>query len=78
MQVQAIGRQWFSVTSLDNSFYSEQIALSRTFCIYEEVGTKFSSITSLAITFCLLLKYVTVASNFILAKSSVLGFLLSC
>lgn len=36
-QVQAIGRQWFSVTSLDNSFYSKQIALSRTFCIYEEV-----------------------------------------
>ncbi|KAI5353358.1 hypothetical protein L3X38_006251 [Prunus dulcis] len=36
-QVQAIGCQWFSVTSLDNSFYSKHIALSRTFCIYEEV-----------------------------------------
>ncbi|KAB2620072.1 UDP-3-O-[3-hydroxymyristoyl] N-acetylglucosamine deacetylase 2 [Pyrus ussuriensis x Pyrus communis] len=36
-QVDAIGCQWFSVTSLDNSFYSKQIALSRTFCIYEEV-----------------------------------------
>ncbi|KAL6192589.1 PREDICTED: probable UDP-3-O-[3-hydroxymyristoyl] N-acetylglucosamine deacetylase 2 [Fragaria vesca subsp. vesca] len=36
-QVPAIGRQWFSVSSLDKSLYSEQIALSRTFCTYEEV-----------------------------------------
>ncbi|KAM5575299.1 putative UDP-3-O-acyl-N-acetylglucosamine deacetylase 1, mitochondrial [Rosa sericea] len=36
-QVPAIGSQWFSVTLLDKSLYSKQIALSRTFCIYEEV-----------------------------------------
>lgn len=36
-QAPAIGRQWFSSTLLDVSFYSKQIASSRTFCIYEEV-----------------------------------------
>lgn len=36
-QVHAIGCQWFSSTPLENSFYSKQIALSRTFCVYEEV-----------------------------------------
>ncbi|KAL0326840.1 UNVERIFIED_CONTAM: putative UDP-3-O-acyl-N-acetylglucosamine deacetylase 1, mitochondrial [Sesamum angustifolium] len=36
-QAPAIGRQWFSSTLLDESFYSKQIASSRTFCIYEEV-----------------------------------------
>ncbi|KAJ7954327.1 UDP-3-O-acyl N-acetylglucosamine deacetylase [Quillaja saponaria] len=36
-QVHAIGSQWFSSSPLDNLFYSEQIASSRTFCIYEEV-----------------------------------------
>lgn len=60
MQVPDIGRQWFSVTSLDKSLYSEQIALSRTFCTYEEVSTIYY--TSPAITFCLLLKYNIVAT----------------
>ncbi|GER37194.1 UDP-3-O-[3-hydroxymyristoyl] N-acetylglucosaminedeacetylase [Striga asiatica] len=32
-----IGRQWFSSTLLDESFYSEAIAQARTFCLYEEV-----------------------------------------
>ncbi|KAL7149544.1 hypothetical protein ABFS83_05G048300 [Erythranthe nasuta] len=36
-QAPAIGRQWFSSTLLDESFYLEAIASSRTFCIYEEV-----------------------------------------
>ncbi|XP_068663727.1 probable UDP-3-O-acyl-N-acetylglucosamine deacetylase 1, mitochondrial isoform X1 [Aristolochia californica] len=36
-QVPAIGRQWFSCLSLDSSVYTEEIASSRTFCIYEEV-----------------------------------------
>ncbi|XP_062150154.1 probable UDP-3-O-acyl-N-acetylglucosamine deacetylase 1, mitochondrial [Alnus glutinosa] len=36
-QVHAIGCQWFSAVSLDNYFYSEQIASSRTFCVHEEV-----------------------------------------
>ncbi|KAH6790387.1 UDP-3-O-acyl N-acetylglycosamine deacetylase family protein [Perilla frutescens var. frutescens] len=36
-QAPAIGRQWFSSTLLDESFYSSSIAPSRTFCIYEEV-----------------------------------------
>ncbi|KAL0446724.1 UNVERIFIED_CONTAM: putative UDP-3-O-acyl-N-acetylglucosamine deacetylase 1, mitochondrial [Sesamum latifolium] len=36
-QAPTIGRQWFSSTLLDESFYSKQIASSRTFCIYEEV-----------------------------------------
>ncbi|XP_051145022.1 probable UDP-3-O-acyl-N-acetylglucosamine deacetylase 1, mitochondrial isoform X2 [Andrographis paniculata] len=36
-QVPTIGRQWFSSSFSDDSFYSEQIASSRTFCIYEEV-----------------------------------------
>ncbi|KAF5450320.1 hypothetical protein F2P56_030683 [Juglans regia] len=36
-EVHGIGCQWFSSTSLDEYFYSEQIASSRTFCIYEEV-----------------------------------------
>ncbi|GAU20377.1 hypothetical protein TSUD_11950, partial [Trifolium subterraneum] len=33
----AIGSQWFSTTPLDDLVYSKQIAMSRTFCIYEEV-----------------------------------------
>ncbi|KAK2453491.1 UDP-3-O-acyl N-acetylglycosamine deacetylase family protein [Trifolium repens] len=32
-----IGCQWFSTTPLDDLVYSKQIAMSRTFCIYEEV-----------------------------------------
>ncbi|KAK7310123.1 hypothetical protein RJT34_07416 [Clitoria ternatea] len=36
-QAPAIGSQWFSTTPLDSLVYSAQIALSRTFCIYEEV-----------------------------------------
>ncbi|KAG2708306.1 hypothetical protein I3760_05G185700 [Carya illinoinensis] len=36
-EVHGIGCQWFSSASLDDYFYSEQIASSRTFCIYEEV-----------------------------------------
>ncbi|KAB1205829.1 putative UDP-3-O-[3-hydroxymyristoyl] N-acetylglucosamine deacetylase 5 [Morella rubra] len=36
-QVPAIGCQWFSSVSLDQSFYCEQIASARTFCVYEEV-----------------------------------------
>ncbi|KAG6600846.1 putative UDP-3-O-acyl-N-acetylglucosamine deacetylase 5, mitochondrial, partial [Cucurbita argyrosperma subsp. sororia] len=36
-QVPGIGCQWFSTAPLDNMFYAEQIAPSRTFCIYEEV-----------------------------------------
>ncbi|XP_061369035.1 probable UDP-3-O-acyl-N-acetylglucosamine deacetylase 1, mitochondrial [Gastrolobium bilobum] len=36
-QAPAIGCQWFSTTPLDYLVYSMQIALSRTFCIYEEV-----------------------------------------
>ncbi|XP_058724437.1 probable UDP-3-O-acyl-N-acetylglucosamine deacetylase 1, mitochondrial [Vicia villosa] len=36
-QAPAIGCQWFSTTPLDDLVYSMQIALSRTFCIYEEV-----------------------------------------
>ncbi|XP_038892043.1 probable UDP-3-O-acyl-N-acetylglucosamine deacetylase 1, mitochondrial isoform X1 [Benincasa hispida] len=36
-QVPNIGCQWFSTAPLDNMFYAEQIAPSRTFCIYEEV-----------------------------------------
>ncbi|TKY69235.1 UDP-3-O-of 3-hydroxymyristoyl N-acetylglucosamine deacetylase 5 [Spatholobus suberectus] len=36
-QAPAIGCQWFSTSPLDNLVYSMQIALSRTFCIYEEV-----------------------------------------
>ncbi|KAL3635938.1 hypothetical protein CASFOL_020485 [Castilleja foliolosa] len=32
-----IGRQWFSSTLLDESFYSKEIASARTFCLYEEV-----------------------------------------
>ncbi|KAK7308667.1 hypothetical protein VNO77_42287 [Canavalia gladiata] len=36
-QAPAIGCQWFSTAPLDNLVYSTQIALSRTFCIYEEV-----------------------------------------
>ncbi|XP_027361282.1 probable UDP-3-O-acyl-N-acetylglucosamine deacetylase 2, mitochondrial isoform X2 [Abrus precatorius] len=36
-QAPAIGCQWFSTAPLDNLAYSMQIALSRTFCIYEEV-----------------------------------------
>lgn len=36
-QVHAIGCQWFSSAPLDNYFYSEQIASSRTFCVYEQV-----------------------------------------
>ncbi|KAG2708302.1 hypothetical protein I3760_05G185700 [Carya illinoinensis] len=35
-EVHGIGCQWFSSASLDDYFYSEQIASSRTFCIYEE------------------------------------------
>ncbi|CAL0314903.1 unnamed protein product [Lupinus luteus] len=35
-QAPAIGSQWFSTNPLDNLVYSMQIALSRTFCIYEE------------------------------------------
>ncbi|XP_054825471.1 probable UDP-3-O-acyl-N-acetylglucosamine deacetylase 1, mitochondrial [Prosopis cineraria] len=35
-QARAIGCQWFS-TPLDSLLYSKQIALSRTFCIYEEI-----------------------------------------
>ncbi|KAG9133588.1 hypothetical protein Leryth_016534 [Lithospermum erythrorhizon] len=36
-QAYAIGRQWFSSTLFSDSFYAEEIAPSRTFCIYEEV-----------------------------------------
>ncbi|QCD89569.1 probable UDP-3-O-acyl-N-acetylglucosamine deacetylase 2, mitochondrial isoform X1 [Vigna unguiculata] len=36
-QAPAIGCQWFSTSPLDNLVYSTQIALSRTFCIYEEI-----------------------------------------
>uniref|UniRef100_A0A0A0KPR6 UDP-3-O-acyl-N-acetylglucosamine deacetylase n=1 Tax=Cucumis sativus TaxID=3659 RepID=A0A0A0KPR6_CUCSA len=36
-QVPEIGCQWFFTAPLDNKFYAEQIAPSRTFCIYEEV-----------------------------------------
>ncbi|KEH40620.1 UDP-3-O-[3-hydroxymyristoyl] N-acetylglucosamine deacetylase [Medicago truncatula] len=35
-QASAIGCQWFSTTPFDDLVYSMQIALSRTFCIYEE------------------------------------------
>lgn len=54
LQVQDIGFQWFQVSSLDSSFYSKQIALSRTFCIYEEVSTKRLSIVVLLLSsvFC--------------------------
>ncbi|KAK7848300.1 putative udp-3-o-acyl-n-acetylglucosamine deacetylase 5 [Quercus suber] len=37
VEVHAIGCQWFSSAPLDNYFYSEQIASSRTFCVYEQV-----------------------------------------
>uniref|UniRef100_A0A7N2L870 UDP-3-O-acyl-N-acetylglucosamine deacetylase n=1 Tax=Quercus lobata TaxID=97700 RepID=A0A7N2L870_QUELO len=37
VRVHAIGCQWFSSAPLDNYFYSEQIASSRTFCVYEQV-----------------------------------------
>ncbi|RAL48072.1 hypothetical protein DM860_017863 [Cuscuta australis] len=36
-QAPAIGCQWFSCSFLDNFVYVEQIASSRTFCIYEQV-----------------------------------------
>ncbi|KAL1315115.1 hypothetical protein HN51_041896 [Arachis hypogaea] len=36
-QAPAIGSQWFSTPSVDNLFYTRQIALARTFCIYEEI-----------------------------------------
>ncbi|KAK7407685.1 hypothetical protein VNO78_09698 [Psophocarpus tetragonolobus] len=36
-QAPVIGCQWFSTPPLDNLVYSKEIALSRTFCIYEEV-----------------------------------------
>ncbi|XP_057777596.1 probable UDP-3-O-acyl-N-acetylglucosamine deacetylase 1, mitochondrial isoform X4 [Salvia miltiorrhiza] len=36
-QAPAIGCQWFSSSLLDESIYSNSIAPSRTFCIYEEV-----------------------------------------
>ncbi|KAI3729276.1 hypothetical protein L6452_17929 [Arctium lappa] len=36
-QVSAISLQWFSSVFCTDSFYSKQIAPSRTFCIYEEV-----------------------------------------
>ncbi|XP_010272373.1 PREDICTED: probable UDP-3-O-acyl-N-acetylglucosamine deacetylase 2 isoform X2 [Nelumbo nucifera] len=36
-QVPVISSQWLSLASMDKSFYAEQIASSRTFCIYEEV-----------------------------------------
>ncbi|XP_020206606.1 probable UDP-3-O-acyl-N-acetylglucosamine deacetylase 2, mitochondrial isoform X1 [Cajanus cajan] len=36
-QAPVIGCQWFSTPPLDNLVYSMHIALSRTFCIYEEV-----------------------------------------
>ncbi|XP_008452403.2 probable UDP-3-O-acyl-N-acetylglucosamine deacetylase 1, mitochondrial isoform X3 [Cucumis melo] len=39
-QVPEIGCQWFFTAPLDNKFYAEQIAPSRTFCIYEEVGVE--------------------------------------
>ncbi|KAK1374690.1 UDP-3-O-acyl-N-acetylglucosamine deacetylase [Heracleum sosnowskyi] len=38
-QVPAIGCQWFSSASLDDSWYAREIAPSRTFCIFEEVQT---------------------------------------
>ncbi|XP_074330070.1 putative UDP-3-O-acyl-N-acetylglucosamine deacetylase 1, mitochondrial isoform X2 [Apium graveolens] len=38
-QVPAIGCQWFSDASLDDSWYAREIAPSRTFCIFEEVQT---------------------------------------
>jgi len=40
LQAPAIGCQWFSTTPFDDLVYSMQIALSRTFCIYEEVSYK--------------------------------------
>jgi len=39
LQAPVIGCQWFSTSPLDNLVYSMQIALSRTFCIYEEVSS---------------------------------------
>ncbi|KAL9324901.1 hypothetical protein ACSQ67_005546 [Phaseolus vulgaris] len=36
-QAPDIGCQWFSTSPLDNLVYSMQIALSRTFCIHEEI-----------------------------------------
>ncbi|KAL2347768.1 hypothetical protein Fmac_001768 [Flemingia macrophylla] len=36
-QAPVIGCQWFSTPPLDNLVYSTQIALSRTFCIYEQI-----------------------------------------
>nr|KYP35016.1 UDP-3-O-[3-hydroxymyristoyl] N-acetylglucosamine deacetylase [Cajanus cajan] len=38
-QAPVIGCQWFSTPPLDNLVYSMHIALSRTFCIYEEVSS---------------------------------------
>ncbi|KAL1828990.1 hypothetical protein ACET3Z_007402 [Daucus carota] len=38
-QVPAIGCQWFSTASLDDPWYTREIAPSRTFCIFEEVQT---------------------------------------
>ncbi|PSS13369.1 UDP-3-O-acyl-N-acetylglucosamine deacetylase [Actinidia chinensis var. chinensis] len=35
--VPAIGCQWLSSTTISSTFYANQIAPSRTFCIYEEV-----------------------------------------
>lgn len=36
-EVSAIGSQWVSLAPLDDSLYINQIASSRTFCVYEEV-----------------------------------------
>lgn len=40
LQAPAIGCQWFSCSFSDNCDYVEQIASSRTFCIYEQVLSK--------------------------------------
>lgn len=40
-KVPVIGCQWFYTAPLDSMFYVKQIAPSRTFCIYEEVGSSW-------------------------------------
>ena len=51
-QVHAIGCQWFSSAPLDNYFYSEQIASSRTFCVYEQVCLKSPIIVLFSLPRC--------------------------
>ena len=48
----AIGCQWFSSAPLDNYFYSEQIASSRTFCVYAQVCLKSPIIVLLSLPRC--------------------------